>query len=103
MAMHNFYRFYLGFAYAKHFPSQERSRYPSVRYLQDGVDYILYKLFEDAALQSQLPFCSAKIFVRHSNVLIMEGMLELANSLEEKGSHTENERERIIGRSATMI
>jgi len=69
-----------------------------VKFLQDGIDYILYMLFEGAPLQTQLPpFCSTKIFVRHSNVLLVEGMLELANCFREKGPSTEKETKTKIG------
>ena len=78
---------------------QYRQGFATLKYLQDGIDYIMFKLCEDAPSQSQLPHCSSKVFARHSNTLMMEGMLELANLLSEKGSPAEKDTDRIMGRS----
>ena len=81
----------------KHFARAHRHQYDTLQYLQDGIDYALYKMVEDPDPQSNL--CSTDIFVRDSNVLILEGMLELGNVLVEKGYSTEMERLNIIGKS----
>ncbi len=58
----------------KHFGKTDKQHNETLKYLQDGVDYILLKLFEN--LEADLPFCSAEIFVRNSNLLLVEGMLQ---------------------------
>ena len=90
-----FCRFYLGLAYAKYYSKRDRPADRIMNYLQEGVDYILYMLFEGAATQPQI--CSTNTFVRHSNVLILEGMLELATILSEKESPTEKEKDKVVG------
>eukprot|EP00795_Rhopilema_esculentum_P002968 gene2968-1222_t len=70
-------RFYLGLAYVKQYGRQHSQHLNPLKYLQAGVDYAIYKLCEDP--DAHFPQCSAEIFVRHSNVLILEGMLQLAH------------------------
>lgn len=55
----------------------------------------MYRLCEEP--QPNLPVCSTKVFVRHSNVLMMEGMLELAHLLTEKGTTSEKDIDFITG------
>eukprot|EP00794_Sanderia_malayensis_P020467 gene20467-22483_t len=98
-------RFYLGLACAKQFeqnPQLLQQQFAQTRldeavnYLREGVDFVLTKLFEepDAA---ELQCCCAEVFVRNSNVLLLEGMLQLANLLKANGSKCETDSIGIVG------
>ena len=98
---YSYYRFYLGLAYAKFYPKDLRQKFDTLKYLQDGIDFVLHDLCEKQ--QPVAPVCSTRVFVRHSNVLILEGMLELANVLNEHGSPTGNDISRTIGKSIQRV
>ena len=64
-------------------------------YLQAGIDYAIYKLCEDP--DAHFPQCSAEIFVRHSNVLILEGMLQLAHLFRDDDCNSNGGAQKVIG------